>query len=137
MRDTPAPEMTVPRLTGRQLWITGAVGAALWLAAALLLNVLGPRGIYEGSNRVILYLLVIPGTVPVLPMMARLAGLAPTQLGLGMAIGTAVATLLDGLALAWWPALYGGPDYVAGAGAVILWGAGVGMMLGFGAARRR
>jgi hypothetical protein len=127
----------VPRLTVRQLWITGAIGAALWLAAALLLNVLGPRGIYEGSNRVVLYLLVIPGTWPVLPMMAKLAGLAKTQLGLGMAFGTAVATLLDGLALAWWPALYGGPDYVAGAGAVILWGAGVGMMYGFWTARRR
>jgi hypothetical protein len=135
MSQTPESNI-IQRLTVRQLWIIGAVGAALWLAAALLLNVLGPRGIYEGTNRVVLYLLVIPGTWPVLPMMARLAGLAKSQLGLGMAFGTTVAVLLDGLALAWWPALYGGPDYVAGAGAVILWGGGIGMALGFYAARR-
>jgi hypothetical protein len=135
MRQTPDTNV-IQRLSIRQLWITGAIGAALWLAAALLLGALGPRGIYEGSNRVILYLLVIPGTWPVLPMMVRLAGLAKSQLGLGMAFGTMVAVVLDGLALAWWPALYGGPDYVAGAGAVILWGAGVGMALGFYAAGR-
>lgn len=136
MRQTPDTNV-IQRLSARQLWITGAIGAALWLAAALLLGALGPRGIYEGSNRVILYLLVIPGTWPVLPMMVRLAGLAKSQLGLGMAFGTMVAVVLDGMALAWWPALYGGSDYVAGAGAVILWGGGVGMALGFYAARRR
>jgi hypothetical protein len=122
-------EAAIPRLTASQLGRSALMGAILWFAAALLCGYLGPRGAFEGFNRVILYLAVIPGTVPVVPLMQRFAGLARGQILPGMAFGTGAATLLDGLALAWWPALYGGPDYVAGAGAVILWGAGVGIML--------
>jgi hypothetical protein len=51
---------------------------------------------------------------------------------IGMAVATAAATLLDGLALAWTPWLYGTElAHTAGAGAVILWGGGVGLVLGF------
>lgn len=127
----------IPRLTAGQLARSALIGAALWFAAALLCGYLGPRGAYEGFNRVILYIAVIPGTVPVVPLVQRFAGLARPQLFPGMGFGTAMAMLLDGLALAWWPALYGGPDYAAGAGAVILWGAGVGIMLAAWMGRHR
>lgn len=120
----------IPRLTPSQMARAALIGAILWFAAALLCGWLGPRGAYEGWSRVLLYLAVVPGTVPFVPVVQRFAGLARVQMGLGMGFATAAAVLLDGLALAWWPGLYGGPDYVAGAGAVILWGAGVGVMLG-------
>ena len=132
-----ADDTQIARLSRRQLGLCALTGAAFWFAAALLCGFLGPRGAYEGVNRIILYLLVILGTVPVVLLVGRIAGLARSQLGLGLAVGTATATLFDGLALAWWPALYGGPPYVAGAGAVILWGAGVGLVLGFWMARQR
>jgi hypothetical protein len=118
-------------LTNRQLAILAAMGAILWFAAAMLIRVLGPMGIYDGSNRLWLYLLVIPGTLPFVMLVRRSAGLAPRQHGIGMAVGTASATLLDGVALAWFPGLYADTvELVAAAGAVILWGAGVGLVLG-------
>jgi hypothetical protein len=119
-------------LTARQFWILVIMGAILWFAAAMLIRIIGPMGVFEGSNRVWTYLLVIPGTLPFVMLVRRSAGLAASQHGIGMAIGTTSAMLLDGVALAWIPWLYADTvELVAAAGAVILWGAGVGMVLGF------
>ncbi len=108
------------------------LGALLWFIAALLLQVLGPMGIYDGSARIILYGLIIPGTVPFILIAVRVAGVGRDHFALAVALMTAAATLLDGVALAWFPALYGGDvTLVAHAGATILWGAGVGLVLGF------
>jgi hypothetical protein len=107
-------------------------GAVLWLAAALLLRWLGPMGIYQDPLRIWVYLLVIPGTIPVVFQVERLAKLGRGQVFTGMAVGTMAAMFLDGLALAWVPQLYGATvEMHAGAGAVILWGAAVGMALGW------
>ena len=107
-------------------------GAVLWLAAALLLRWLGPTGIYEDPLRILVYLLVIPGTWPFVIQVEKLAKLRRDQVFTGMAVGTMMAVLLDGVALAWFPRLYGETvELWAGAGAVILWGGGVGMGLGW------
>jgi hypothetical protein len=127
---------TIAPLTATQIAITATLGAILWLLAALLCNALGARGVFDGSARLLLYALVVPGTLPFVLLIRRVAGLAPAQTGLGMAVGTAAATLLDGVALAWFPGLYGAtPALVAASGAVILWGAGVGLVLGLAASR--
>jgi len=119
-------------LTRSQITILAILGAVLWLAAALLLRALAPFGIYEGTARVILYLLVIPGTVPFVLLAKTMAKLAPDQIAIGLSVLTAAAILLDGIALAWFPRLYGSElAHFAGAGAVILWGGGVGLVLGF------
>lgn len=112
------------------------LGAVLWLFAALLLKVLGPMGIYEGFNRVWLFLAIIPGTAPFVVLFRRVVGLETEQITLGFSIGTGMAIVLDGFALSWIPWLYGGADYVAGAGATILWGAGVGIFLAWAMERR-
>lgn len=118
-------------LTARQIAILLALGAALWLSAALLLNVLAPLGIYEGVGRVILYAAVIPGTWPFVEAVIRVAGLRRQQALTGVAIGLATACCLDGLALAYTPWLYGSTvAHTAGAGAAILWGAGVFLVIG-------
>ena len=123
--------MTATPLTRRQILISAGIGAVLFLVFALLITLVGPMGVFDGMNRVWLYLAAIPITWPTPPMLRRLAGLAPDQHALGMAVGTAAATLLDGLALAWTPWLYADTiELVAAAGAVILWGAGVGLALG-------
>lgn len=128
MTDTPA---RLP-LTVSQITVTALLGAALWLGAALLLRVLGPLGIYDGGTRILAYALTIPGTWPFVLLMERAARLSRQQVAIGYAVGTAAATMLDGVALAWFPELYGSEvAHIAGAGAAILWGAGVGMVLAF------
>lgn len=119
-------------LTQRQVWIAALNGAVLWLAAALLLRWLGPMGIHDGSGRVILYALVVPGSYPLNHLIKAIARLERGQMVQALALGTAVATLLDGVALAWFPTLYGvGIEMHMGAATVILWGAGVGIVLAF------
>jgi len=118
-------------LTSSQVAVLVALGAILWFLAAMLLRIIGPMGVHEGLGRVVLYLLVVPGTFPFVLGIKKLARLADHQLALGVAVATATATLLDGIALAWFPALYGTDiQHFAGAGAVILWGAGVGLVYG-------
>jgi hypothetical protein len=117
-------------LSGRQFGVCVGLGALLWLVAALLLRFLGPMGIYDGMARVWLYLLIIPGTFPFLLMVERVAGLGRAQLFTGVAVVTMAAMFLDGVALAWFPGLYGATVPLhAGAGGTILWGAAVGMAL--------
>lgn len=110
-----------------QLAIVAAIGAVLWFLAALLIRAVEPIGALEGAGVAILYALIIPGTVPFIPLTRRLANLRRDQTVYGVAVATGVAGLLDGTALAYFPALYGANT--AGAGAAILWGAGVALLL--------
>jgi hypothetical protein len=127
----PEANMSGQALSTAQVIILVVLGAVLWFLAAIMLRALAPLGIYDGSNRVLFYALVIPGTFPFVLIARRLARLAPDQMAIALAIATAAATLLDGIALAWFPALYGSdPVQIAGAGAAILWGAGVGLVMG-------
>lgn len=87
-------------------------------------------GIYQDPLRALVYLIVIPGTFPFVLMLERLAGLARLQVFNGVAVATMAAILLDGVAQAWLPSLYGdSAELLAGAGAIILWGGGVGVAL--------
>ncbi|KPF73721.1 hypothetical protein IP88_08660 [alpha proteobacterium AAP81b] len=110
--------------------VAAILGVILWYVAALLLAWLAPMGVLSGSARVWTYLLIFPGTLPFVLLMWRATGVARGQLGLAMAIGTTAAMFCDGVALAWFPGLYGGEANVAAAGAAILWGAAVGQVLG-------
>jgi len=108
-----------------------AIGIILWFFGALLLAYLGPLGAYQGSGRILTYLLLIPGTVPFVWLAMKIAQLEGAQVGLGIALATGTATLCDGIALAWFPSLYGETiDLHAGAGSTILWGAGVAIFIG-------
>lgn len=119
-------------LTNGQMLSCLVQGAVLWLGFALLLRWLGPMGIYEGRLQIGIYLAAIPLTVPVVFQVEWLAKLRRDQVFAGMAVGTMAAILLDGLALGFFPRLYGETvEMWAGAGALILWGGGVGMALGW------
>lgn len=119
-------------LTSKQLLVFVIFGVAGWLTAALLLRVLGPTGIYDGGLRVLAYALIIPGTAPFVWLAGRLAAVQVGQLYPGFALSSGVATLCDGVALAWFPTLYGATvDLHAGAGGTILWGVGVGIVLAY------
>jgi hypothetical protein len=115
----------------RQIAILIGFGALLWFGAAMLLRTLGPMGVFDGGWRVILYAAVIPGTWPFIILAQRLAGLARDQIAVGITIVTASAALLDGVAFGWFPGLYSSNPLLATASAgTILWGVGVGLVLG-------
>lgn len=123
-----------PRLpiNQKQFALSLIVGAVLWFIAALMLQLMGPMGVYDGISRFILYALIVPGTVPFLIIGFRIAGLADHQRFIGVSVMLMAAMLLDGIALAWFPALYGDTaELIAGAGGTILWGAGVAAFLGY------
>jgi hypothetical protein len=89
-----------------QIAILVVYGFVLWFAAALLVRTIGPMGLLEGSWGILIFLLVIPVT--------------------------ATALLLDGVAHAWFPRIYGTDlELIVQGAAAIFWGAGVGLFLAF------
>lgn len=105
-----------------------ASGVAFWFLGALLIRAVEPLGALEGYGTALFYALIIPGTWPAIPLIRKLASLRSDETALGVTIVTATAVLLDGCALRLIPDLYG-PN-LAGAGAAILWGGGVALVLG-------
>ncbi len=128
------PDASVNRigLTISQTILLIGIGAALWLLAAIILRFIAPMGALEGTARLITYALVIPGTVPFVILTKMIVKLLPHQLFTGVAVATTTALLIDGVVIAWFPAVYGGAlPQVTKCAAVILWGAGVGLVLAF------
>lgn len=128
------PDASVNRigLTISQTILLISIGAALWLLAAIILRFIAPMGALEGTARLITYALVIPGTVPFVILTKMIVKLLPHQLFTGVAVATTTALLIDGVVIAWFPAVYGGAlPQVTNCAAVILWGAGVGLVLAF------
>ncbi len=118
-------------LSPMQIATLAIYGAVLWFIAAMLVRLLAPMGALDGSARVLTYLLVVPGTIPAIVIARRLARLVRGQTAIGIAVVTATATLLDGIAFAALPTLYAdAPHHVIAGAAVIVWGAGVGLVLG-------
>jgi hypothetical protein len=119
-------------LSNKQTALLIVIGTALWLLAAIILRLIAPMGALEGAVRFITYALVIPGTLPFVILTSVLVKLLPHQLFTGVAVATTTALLIDGIVIAWFPAVYGGSlPQVTNCAAIILWGAGVGLMLAF------
>ncbi|OYY72184.1 MAG: hypothetical protein B7Y47_03810 [Sphingomonas sp. 28-63-12] len=109
-----------------------AFGALFWFIAAMMLRALGPMGALDGSARAITFALVIPGTYPFALLIRRAAGLVGDQIIVGVGAITLVASFLDGVALSWFPAIYGdSPQQLAASGATILWGVFAGLVIAF------
>jgi hypothetical protein len=126
----PAVTASQPSLTTTQISILTVYGAVLWFLAAMLVRTIGPMGALDGLSRIIVYALVIPGTIPAIAVARPLAKLRRDQMVTGISIVTATALLLDGVAHAWFPVIYGtDPALIVKGAAVIFWGAGVGLVL--------
>ncbi len=129
MPDAPANRIG---LTNGQTILLIVTGAAFWFLAAIILRLIAPTGVLEGAARVITYALVIPGTLPFVVLTRTLVKLLPHQLFTGIAVATMTALLIDGIVIAWFPDVYGGElPQVTNCAAIILWGAGVGIVLAF------
>ena len=113
-----------------QIIILTLYGAILWFSAAVLVRVIGPMGALDGGWRMLTYAIVIPATVPAIIAARPLAKLRVDQTLAGICVVTATALLLDGVAHAWFPALYGThPALIVKGAAAIFWGAGVALVL--------
>jgi hypothetical protein len=100
----PAAAASQPPLTIMQISILAIYGAVLWFLAAMLVRTIGPMGALDGVSGIIVYALVIPGTIPAIIAARPLAKLRRDQTVTGISIVTATALLLDGVAHASFPA---------------------------------
>ena len=117
-------------LSAKQIIIVAIIGAILWFCAAMLMRAVVKMDFYDGMGVAIVYALTIPGTIPFVILVRKLAGLGQDQVATGYTVATAVALMLDGSAFAFFPALYAdNPADGLKAAAAILWGAGVGLVL--------
>ena len=98
----------------------------VWFCAAMFIRFAGPTGTLTGIRAIILYALTIPGTI-VLNRRARLiVGMPKDQMVTVIAVTSATATMLDGVAMSQFPQLYGPDPVIMGAGAAwLLWAIGV------------
>lgn len=117
----------------RRLAALAALGIAFWFLAALVVRVLGPYVFTEGNPyRWLMFALSVPLSYVFMYTARWLVRLQRAELASAMAIMTLVATLCDGTALTCCHTLYGATHEIALYGAaVILWGAGVGMLVGY------
>jgi hypothetical protein len=128
----PSGTASQPTLTAMQISILAIYGAVLWFLAAMLVRTIGPMGALDGVSGIIVYALVIPGTVPAIIAARPLAKLRHDQTVNGISIVTATALLLDGVAHAWFPVIYGtDPALIVKGAAAIFWGAGIALVLAF------
>ena len=97
-------------------------GVVFWFLAAQFVHFF-PQLFDRGWQQVAVYLVVIPLSWGSVPLALAIAG-APRKLAVEIvAIGTAAASFLDGLAVAWCPQLYAGLSSTTQMGAaMILWG---------------
>jgi hypothetical protein len=135
--DRPGAAASDIGLDPRRVAILAAIGAALWLAAALFIRWAGPMGAFRGAWVFVVYAAAIPATLPAIPMGRRAAGLPRDRVLAAVCVMCASALFLDGIALAGFRSLYGSdPAVILGGAAWILWGVGVALALGLAAQRR-
>lgn len=127
-----------PSLASSQIVALAMIGAVYWFVAALVVRWTAAGWVGNDAMTAVVFVLIVLATVPALLLGYRLAGISRSRAATGATVMTGAAALLDGVALTWFPALYGiSPAVILGGAAAILWGAGValvsGMMLERGA----
>jgi hypothetical protein len=123
LEDRPADDLS---LTPARLVILIAFSTCVWFLAALFIRFAGPTGVFHGLKVIILYALTIPATIPLNARSRKLVRLAKRDMVGVIAVTSATATLLDGVAMSQFPQLYGGdPAVIAGGAAWLLWAIGV------------
>jgi hypothetical protein len=70
-------------LSTHQIFRATIMGVILWFFAALLLRYFGPMGAFESIARIVTYALIIPGTLPFVFLVKKIAGLASDQIAIG------------------------------------------------------
>lgn len=113
------------------------LGALAWFTGVLFIRFAGTMFFVEGSRWLIgLYLLTIPVVWLTIESVARLGKLSRLETSIAIVILNFTATLLDGVAIAWFPSIYGlpAPAHLLAA-AWLLWFVGISLYLSFMMAR--
>lgn len=107
-----------------------ALGVVFWFNAAMIIRFCGAAVFTAGNPRLLLFFgLAIPLTLLSMYITKAIAQLRFADLLEPVVLMTLTATMLDGLALAWFRQLYSSSFEVALHGAAwILWGAGLGLL---------
>ena len=122
--------MPISQPTARQFVILAVIGVFYWFLAAQIVRLTADDLVGNTGATMLAFALVIVGTVPALLIGFRLAGLSRAHAVIGAVVMTGAATLCDGMALTWFRWLYGtDAATVLGGAALILWGAGVALVL--------
>jgi hypothetical protein len=109
-----------------QFVILTAFSTCVWFLAAMFIRFVGPMGVFHGYRALALYALTIPATLPLNARSRKLVRAPRSQMDTVIAVTSAVATMLDGVAMSQFPALYGCDPAITGAGAAwLLWAIGV------------
>ena len=104
---------------------TTVIGIVFWYLAALAVRYGTALGWFSGTAILVTFALGGPIGWITVQFVKWAAALQPAQIVPGIALGTAAATLCDGIALIWTPALYGpSPEKILPGAAWILWGVG-------------
>jgi len=123
--------------TQQSIWLYVVLGVVFWFSGAMIVRLLGEAVFTPGNP---LLILVFIATIPlgrVFLWIAQRIGKLPDTGKLPdkavfapMVMMTQVAIMLDGIAITWFPQLYGDtPTHVMLGAAVILWGGGVGLVI--------
>lgn len=119
----PGPRATVILI----LW-----GVALWASGVLILRWVASIGALAGTGHVIAYALTVVGTVPLIPLTPRVAGLPPAATLPAVAIVSMTALLIDGIVIGFVPSVYSADPVLArGCAGALLWAVGVALALSF------
>lgn len=116
-------------MTGRKITLFAAIGVFLWFAAAIWLRGWAPAFYDLGSGHLAAFALATV-TAPLFVWgMARATGTPLDRMVAPTGIAIVSATLLDGIAITWFPAFYAGQGpHLAYTGAQLLWGVGCAML---------
>ncbi len=113
-------------LTASRIATLAAFAAFVWFCAAMFIRYVGPSGIFHGLQAVLLYAVTIPGTIALNARARKIVRLPKAMMVSVIAVTTATATMLDGVAMSAFPELYGSDPSVTSGGAVwLLWAIGV------------
>ncbi|WP_102127142.1 DUF5367 family protein [Deinococcus planocerae] len=129
---TTAPLSSPPRPALR-LPVLVALGAALWFLAAMMIRFLGPSVFVQGSAALpLVFVLSLPVAWAFLWVGLTLSGARGAAVLPAVVVMSFTAMLLDGLALTFFPALYGlPPASLLLAAAWLLWGVALTQVIAF------
>ena len=109
-----------------------AWGALLWASGVLILRWVVSIDALQGSAHVLVYALTLAGTVPLVPLTPRLAGLPRSETVSAIAVASMTALLIDGIVIGYIPWLYSAdPVQARGCASALLWAVGVALALAF------
>ncbi len=108
-----------------------ALGVAFWFVAAMIIRLSGQAVFSENNPYLLLmFVLAVPITFGFIFITQKMGKLKQSEILRPIAIVTATAALLDGVAMTWFRSLYSNSFEVSFFGsALILWGAGLGLLL--------